>query len=49
MSPKLEPLSRGTLKTGPSVCHDCVWWQGRGGAGYMAGWDSMTMPNGLTF
>ena len=25
------------------------WWQGRGGAGYMAGWDSMTMPNGLTF
>lgn len=31
MSPKLEPLSRGTLKTGPSVCHDCVWWQGRGG------------------
>jgi hypothetical protein len=30
MSPHLEPLSRGTLKTVPSVCHDCVWWQSRG-------------------
>jgi hypothetical protein len=30
MSSHLEPLSRGTLATVPSVCHDCVWWQGRG-------------------
>jgi len=30
MSPHLEPLSRGTLATVPSVCHDCVWWQARG-------------------
>ncbi len=30
MNPHLEPLSRGTLKTAPSVCHECVWWQGRG-------------------
>jgi hypothetical protein len=30
MSPHLEPLSRGTLATAPSVCQDCVWWQGRG-------------------
>jgi hypothetical protein len=30
MSPHLEPLSRGTLATTPSVCHDCVWWQSRG-------------------
>ena len=31
MSPQLEPLSRGTLATAPSVCHDCVWWQARRG------------------
>ncbi len=31
MSPRLEPLSRGTLATTPSVCHECVWWQARGG------------------
>jgi hypothetical protein len=30
MSPRLEPLSRGTLKSAPSVCHSCVWWQTRG-------------------
>jgi len=30
MSPRLEPLSRGTLATAPSVCHGCVWWQARG-------------------
>jgi len=30
MSPRLEPLSRGTLKKAPSVCQGCVWWQGRG-------------------
>jgi hypothetical protein len=31
MSPLLESLSRGTLKSTPSVCQGCVWWQGRGG------------------
>jgi hypothetical protein len=31
MSPRLEPLSRGTLESAPSVCHGCVWWQARGG------------------
>lgn len=30
MSPRLEPLSRGTLASAPSVCHGCVWWQERG-------------------
>jgi hypothetical protein len=30
MSPRLEPLSRGTLPSAPGVCHDCVWWQERG-------------------
>jgi hypothetical protein len=29
MNPRLEPLARGTLKTAPSVCQGCVWWQGR--------------------
>jgi hypothetical protein len=27
---KLDSLTRGTLESGPSVCHDCVWWQSRG-------------------
>jgi hypothetical protein len=27
VSPHLEPLSPGTLKTTPSVCHECLWWQ----------------------
>ena len=31
MSPRLEPLSRGTLQGAPTVCHSCVWWQARGG------------------
>ncbi|MGZ4383679.1 MAG: hypothetical protein ACXVY3_03695 [Gaiellaceae bacterium] len=30
MSPHLEPLSLGTLKTAPSVCHECIWWQTSG-------------------
>jgi len=30
MSPRLEPLTRGTLASAPSICHGCVWWQGRG-------------------
>jgi hypothetical protein len=24
-------LTGATLETAPSVCHDCVWWQSRGG------------------
>jgi len=24
-------LTGATLQTAPSVCHDCVWWQSRGG------------------
>jgi hypothetical protein len=31
MAPHVEGMSRGTLETVPSVCHDCVWWQSRGG------------------
>lgn len=27
---RLEGLTRGTLRTAPTVCHDCVWWQSRG-------------------
>jgi hypothetical protein len=27
---KLDSLTRGTLESGPRVCHDCVWWQSRG-------------------
>jgi hypothetical protein len=27
----LEPLTRVTLVTAPTVCHDCVWWQSRTG------------------
>jgi hypothetical protein len=26
---QLEGLTRGTLVTAPTVCHDCVWWQSR--------------------
>ena len=28
--PKLAPLTKLTLVTAPSVCHECVWWQSRG-------------------
>jgi hypothetical protein len=28
---RLEGLTRGTLATAPTVCHECVWWQSRGG------------------
>ena len=28
-SPRLTGLTRLTLETAPSVCHDCVWWQSR--------------------
>jgi hypothetical protein len=27
---RVAGLTRGTLATAPSVCHDCVWWQSRG-------------------
>jgi hypothetical protein len=30
MAPRLEGLTKLTLETAPSVCHECVWWQGRG-------------------
>jgi hypothetical protein len=26
----LQELTRGTLVTTPTVCHECVWWQSRG-------------------
>jgi len=28
--PRLAPLTKLTLQTVPSVCHECVWWQSRG-------------------
>lgn len=31
MGAHLEPLTRVTLVTAPSVCHECVWWQSRTG------------------
>ncbi len=31
MAARLEGLTRGTLATAPTVCHDCVWWQSRAG------------------
>jgi hypothetical protein len=31
MATRLEGLSRGTLRTAPTVCQDCVWWQSRTG------------------
>jgi hypothetical protein len=30
MAPRVAGLTGATLKTAPSVCHDCVWWQSRG-------------------
>jgi hypothetical protein len=29
MAAHLEGLTRGTLRTAPTVCHECVWWQSR--------------------
>ena len=26
----LTGLTKLTLETAPSVCHECVWWQSRG-------------------
>jgi hypothetical protein len=31
MPPQLSGLTGATLETAPTVCHDCVWWQSRGG------------------
>lgn len=30
MPPHLTGLTKLTLETAPSVCHECVWWQSRG-------------------
>jgi hypothetical protein len=30
MPPRLAGLTKLTLVTAPSVCHDCIWWQSRG-------------------
>ncbi|HEY0416950.1 MAG TPA: hypothetical protein VGC78_11230 [Gaiellaceae bacterium] len=30
MPPRLAGLTKLTLETAPSVCHDCIWWQTRG-------------------
>ena len=30
MPPRLAGLTKLTLETAPSVCHQCVWWQSRG-------------------
>ena len=30
MSAGVSGLTRGTLRSAPSVCRDCVWWQSRG-------------------
>lgn len=29
-SPRLAGLTKLTLETAPTVCHDCIWWQTRG-------------------
>jgi hypothetical protein len=31
MAARLDGLTRGTLRTAPTVCHECVWWQSRDG------------------
>ncbi len=30
MAPRLAGLTKLSLETAPSVCHDCIWWQTRG-------------------
>ncbi len=30
MPPRLSGLTKLTLETAPSVCHNCIWWQSRG-------------------
>src|SRR6478609_6371130 len=29
-APHLTGLTKLTLETAPTVCHDCIWWQSRG-------------------
>jgi hypothetical protein len=31
MTAQLAGLTRGTLRSAPTVCHACVWWQSRAG------------------
>ena len=31
VTPRVAGLTGATLETAPSVCHECVWWQSRGG------------------
>jgi hypothetical protein len=31
MAPRVAGLTSATLRSAPSVCHDCVWWQSRSG------------------
>ena len=31
MTTRLTGLTGATLETAPSVCHECIWWQTRGG------------------
>jgi hypothetical protein len=31
MTTRVQGLTGATFPTGPSVCHECVWWQSRGG------------------
>jgi hypothetical protein len=33
MPPRLAGLTKLTLLTAPTVCHDCIWWQSRGRRG----------------
>jgi hypothetical protein len=30
VTPRVAGLTKLTLETAPSVCHECVWWQSRG-------------------
>jgi hypothetical protein len=30
MPPRLSGLTKVTLETAPTVCHECIWWQTRG-------------------
>jgi hypothetical protein len=30
MAPRIAGLTKLTLETAPSVCHECIWWQTRG-------------------
>jgi hypothetical protein len=30
MPPRLAGLTKLTLETAPTVCHNCIWWQSRG-------------------